>query len=228
MLYREFAPSAESRHFIQALWTLEQDGADAQPQRVIPDGHPELILNLGEPFEVLEAGAWRRQPRCFLAGQIADRCYFGPTGLPGSWGSGFIRTARRTCGVPHGRADGPVHSGCGSFYRSLDKALHGDSSIHSVEAALLLAARNAKPDLLAAEAIRRIGLARGSSKLSELARDLGVSVRQFERRFRTAVGLSPKLYCRLQRFTNVFQVLGDGGGVGWMLRSLAAITIRPI
>jgi AraC-like DNA-binding protein len=40
-------------------------------------------------------------------------------------------------------------------------------------------------------------------------RDLGLSTRQFERRFDATVGLAPKLFCQIKRFTRVFQVLGQ-------------------
>jgi methylphosphotriester-DNA--protein-cysteine methyltransferase len=39
---------------------------------------------------------------------------------------------------------------------------------------------------------------------------LNMSTRQFERRFLTRVGLSPKLFCRIQRFSHVFQVFEAG------------------
>src|SRR5689334_14198786 len=68
--YRELRPPQPLRSFVEAFWTLEHEGADAAPQRVVPDGHAELILNLGRPFESFDAGHWRGQPRYFFAGQI--------------------------------------------------------------------------------------------------------------------------------------------------------------
>jgi methylphosphotriester-DNA--protein-cysteine methyltransferase len=65
-------------------------------------------------------------------------------------------------------------------------------------------ARPAALFLLVAEAVRRITLAKGASNLVALARELGLSLRQLERRFHETVGLSPKLFCRIQRFNNVF------------------------
>jgi methylphosphotriester-DNA--protein-cysteine methyltransferase len=73
----------------------------------------------------------------------------------------------------------------------------------------LLSAANHRPDLLVAEAVRRIDRANGAVDLGRLARDLGLSIRQLERRFLTAVGLAPKIYCRIQRFKKVFGVIGQ-------------------
>ena len=69
MYYREFAPGEDAGRFVERYWVLE-DAAPGTVQRVVPDGRPELILNLGQPFESLQNGLWERQPRCFLAGQL--------------------------------------------------------------------------------------------------------------------------------------------------------------
>src|SRR4051794_12036462 len=68
--YREIRPSPRLRSVVETFWTLEHDGGDATPQRVVPDGRPELILNCLAAYESLQAGAWQRQPRCFFTGQI--------------------------------------------------------------------------------------------------------------------------------------------------------------
>jgi hypothetical protein len=46
MRYREIQPATRLRSFIASYWTLDQDGG-GEAQRVVPDGHAELILNLG-------------------------------------------------------------------------------------------------------------------------------------------------------------------------------------
>jgi transcriptional regulator GlxA family with amidase domain len=45
-----------------------------------------------------------------------------------------------------------------------------------------------------------------------LADRAGLSARQFERRFRQAVGIPPKLFSRMQRFQRVFPALASAGG----------------
>ena len=72
MRYREILPAPPLLPFVQAFWTLDSSDAHAAPpQRVVPDGHAELILNLAEPFEYCDdSGRWHRQPRLFFAGQI--------------------------------------------------------------------------------------------------------------------------------------------------------------
>lgn len=212
--YREIAPSPPLRTFIHSFWILEHDGQGAAAQRVVPDGHSELILNWGQPFEAFEAGQWRGQPRCFLAGQIDGPLLLRPAGPAKMLGIGF---------QPHGAGNvfpQPMHELSGRFTpvqdlslelsRNLNRALESTDPIAKVEAALLRAVSNSRAcDLLVAEVVRRIILANGAMDLAALARELGLSLRQLERRFLAAVGLAPKLFCRIQRFRHVFGVLGQ-------------------
>src|SRR5690348_9444283 len=78
MLYEEFEPRAETRSFLHRLWTLETD--DVAVQRIVPDGRPEVIVNLGRPFEWFRGNQWRLQPRVFLVGQITGPLLVRPSG----------------------------------------------------------------------------------------------------------------------------------------------------
>jgi AraC-like DNA-binding protein len=62
------------------------------------------------------------------------------------------------------------------------------------------------PMSFAVTEIERTG---GLIRIVDLADRLGLSPRQFERRFKQQVGIAPKLFSRLQRFQRVFQVLED-------------------
>jgi AraC-like DNA-binding protein len=104
----------------------------------------------------------------------------------------------------------PVEDLTKRLARSLDQALEAPDPVAAVEAALLSAEKTSRGgDPLIAEAVRRITLAKGGTDVAALARDLGISTRQFERRFGAAVGLPPKVFCRIQRFATVFRVLGE-------------------
>ncbi len=210
--YREIQPSERLRPFVSVLWMLEQDDPGAPPQRIVPDGRPELILNLGQPFESLQNGEWRPQPRCFFAGQIDSPLMLRPCGQARVLGIRFH---------PHGAAAifaNPMHELSGRFApleylssglsRNINDALEAPDPVAAVEAALFSAvSRSRAVDPLLAEAVRRIGNAVGPFEIAALARDLGISPRQFERRFNAAVGLSPKVFCRIQRFSKVFHLL---------------------
>jgi AraC-like DNA-binding protein len=212
--YREIRPSARLRPFVNTFWILEQDGADTAPQRVVPDGQSELILNWGQPFQAFQSGQWQGQPRSFLAGQIDGPLLLRPDGPAKMLGIGFRpHGARSVLPQPMHELSGrftPVDDLSQSLSRNLHRALELPDPIAAVEAALLSALKSSRgADLLIAEAVRRIKLEKGATDLAALAEELGLSVRQLERRFLSAVGLAPKRFCRIQRFNNVFQVLGQ-------------------
>ena len=57
------------------------------------------------------------------------------------------------------------------------------------------------------KAVAEFEQAGGLLGVRHLADRIGLSSRQFERRFRSAVGISPKLFCRMQRFQRVFPAM---------------------
>jgi len=212
--YREIRPCAALEPLIESYWTLEQSGEGQPSQRVVPDGHPELILNLGQPFECLREGIWRQQTRCFLAGQIEGPLLLRPAGPARILGIRFR---------PHGAGAlfGAAMDECAGRFaaiddlaprlaRPLDEALAARYMMGAVEGVLLdRAAASRSQDRMIPEAVQRLTRERGSSNLSALAREFGISLRQFERRFLRTVGLPPKLFCRMQRFTHVFREIGQ-------------------
>jgi AraC-like DNA-binding protein len=56
----------------------------------------------------------------------------------------------------------------------------------------------------------------------ELAHEAGLGRRRFAQLFREQVGLTPKLYCRLQRFQNALKQIVSGASVDWAQLALAA------
>jgi AraC-like DNA-binding protein len=222
--YREIQPSARLEPILYSFWILEHDGESAAPQRIVPDGHSELILNWERPFEALDDGQWRGQPQCFLAGQIEGPLLLRPRGPARMLGIGFHpHGAARVFAPPMHELSGqftPVEDLSQALAHDLRRALEMPDTLAAVESALLSAAeRIRRADTLIQEAVRRVAVAKGATDLARLARDLGLSTRQFERRFHAAVGLPPKLFCRIERFNRVFRALGQGPG-SWVDRAI--------
>jgi AraC-like DNA-binding protein len=212
--YHEIRPSAPLRPFVKTFWILEHDGDDAAPQRVVPDGRPEVILNWCEPFESLQDGRWRSQARCFFAGQFDSPLMLKPRGPARTLGIRFHPDgAARIFAAPMHELSGrftPIEDLSMKLSRSLQDALGAPDPVAAVETALLSTAEtSARRDQLIGEAVRTIAFARGASDIGVLARGLGLSTRQFERRFSAVVGLPPKVFSRIQRFTNVLHALED-------------------
>jgi AraC-like DNA-binding protein len=210
--YGEIRPCAQLQSFISTFWILEHDGGDAAPQRVVPDGHSELILNWSHPFQFFQRGRWLDQPSCFFAGQIDGPLLLRPTGAAKMQGIGFhpdgaARLLRRPV-HQLSRLFTPVDDLSPSLSRGLHDPLHGPDAIAGVEAALALCADGSRrSDLVVSEAIARIERSRGALDVAVLAKELALSTRQLERRILAEVGLSPKMFSRIQRFSGVFTAL---------------------
>lgn len=59
-------------------------------------------------------------------------------------------------------------------------------------------------------------------RVQELAHEAGLSRRRFSQLFREQIGLTPKLYCRLQRFQNMLKLIASSASVDWAQLALAA------
>jgi AraC-like DNA-binding protein len=67
-------------------------------------------------------------------------------------------------------------------------------------------------DPLVGHALARFG---AEAQVGEVVRECGCSHRYFTARFRHDVGLKPKTFCRLQRFSRVLETLAEEPAVGW-------------
>jgi AraC-like DNA-binding protein len=81
--------------------------------------------------------------------------------------------------------------------------------------ALQLAQRGRQRAGEVAFAVRGFECAPGMATVRDMAKQTGWSERRFSQVFREAVGLSPKTWCRVQRFQRAVQQLHAGGDVRW-------------
>lgn len=93
----------------------------------------------------------------------------------------------------------------GRLARGLTTRLDACETVEDARVVLDAALRSlvpgaAGPDELVAEAVREIEASDGGESIGELAGRLEISERQLQRRFRAAVGLTPKQFARIRRF----------------------------
>jgi AraC-like DNA-binding protein len=78
--YAEFEPPASLRPFVRVIWTYAAPHPTGDVQRIAPDGCPELILDIGSPYEEQTADGWRLQPPALFAGQMTRPIAIRPVG----------------------------------------------------------------------------------------------------------------------------------------------------
>ncbi|WP_020600453.1 helix-turn-helix domain-containing protein [Spirosoma panaciterrae] len=98
----------------------------------------------------------------------------------------------------------------------LPEALSYAAMIHLVEDFLLKKAAQCRQDVLPIDRVARQML-RSSAyhQLDRLAHDACLSPRQFERKFRERVGVSPKLFTRIARFGQAYKLRETSPGRSW-------------
>jgi AraC-like DNA-binding protein len=214
MRYREIKPAGAVGRFVKCYWTLEHDASVSAPQRVVPDGRCELILNLGQPYQSRTERGWKAQPRCFFMGQITGPLVLRASGAARMFGIRFhSHTAGRFLGVLMPELTDAATS-LDDISPRLFRALNGVDEISALDRILEPRARRVEGN------DGLLSLALGALESPELrsvrqvAAQTGLSARQFERRFSAAVGIPPKLFARIGRFQRVFPAV-ESEKSGW-------------
>ena len=79
--YQEHEPPASLRPFVRTIWTYAAPAPEPTVQRIAPDGCPELILDIGSPYEEQGPdGVFRLQPQALFAGQMTRPLALRPVG----------------------------------------------------------------------------------------------------------------------------------------------------
>src|SRR4051794_20781375 len=82
--YREYKPCSALAEHVECFWTLSSHGKAlaSGPQRILPDGCVEIVLNFGDRFRrEYRDGRSELQPRRFIVGQMREFVSIEPTGV---------------------------------------------------------------------------------------------------------------------------------------------------
>jgi AraC-like DNA-binding protein len=219
MRYEEIRLGPPLDSWIECVWTAQSaPGGGSNFEAIVPDGCPELIVQLGDRFESTAAGRRQTQPAAFLVGALSGPLHVRPLGRVHTVGvrfrpgglAGFLR-------VPQHELSDRVVPVSALFGRA------GDELAEQVAAArepkglrravsAFLAPRLAPPATLTRAMVGELIRARGQIGVEALATAAGVSPRHLERVFRREVGLSPKRLARVVRLQEVLRRLSEAPG----------------
>ncbi len=219
MRYREHRPGPALQPYVECVWTISGARAARAPERVVPDGCPELIVHLGNPFARRTGGRWVVQPRVFLAGTLSRPWLLRPGPRVDTVGIRFrAGETRALLPVPMARAadrELPLarivgRGATAALVRSLRAARTPARRFAAAEEWLTARAAEARPrraTSTAAVALIREG--GGRARIDAVARSLGWSRRRVERSFLRDLGIRPKVYARIVRLNAVLATLDD-------------------
>lgn len=221
MHYVERQPPPALGPHVECLWAVWDDepSATRSPERIVPDGCPELIVHTGDAFARQDqAGRWKTQPRAFLAGTLTKPWTLRPGRRPRTVGIRFRPgAAARFLGVPmKDAADRETALGeiVGSRANDLADALGErrtiDGALDEAEGWMARRLRRvAAFERPARSAVALIMASGGRARVEDTARSLGWSRRRMERAFDHDLGISPKVFARIVRLSAVLARL-DG------------------
>jgi AraC-like DNA-binding protein len=222
MQYAERRPLGRLRGIVDRLWLVDDATPSRDPEMICPDGRPEIIVHLGDPMRELSRSSDRLQPRHLLVGQMGAPIAVVATGRVSMAGARLNPDALfRLLPISQDTLAGQVIDLASVWSRwtritaeRLDAARTPEGRLSSLEERLeeLVPPDDACASTSMRAAVRRLQATGGRASIAALARDMGISRRQFERRFREQVGLPPRMFGRIVRFQRAFHALGDQRG----------------
>lgn len=222
MQYLETQPSASTRSVVRCFWQLQGAGvAEANADPALPDGSPELIFNIGDPFEQVEPnGQAVTQPQAFLVGQITRPLLVRPTGRTDLIA---VRFEAHGAALLHDDVAAltdrwvGINSLRGGVLLPVVDRLQNNESLPArlvvLEGAIAqLMQSSPGADGRVVSAVATIRQTHGNLRCDDLAETLGLTPRSLQRLFARQVGISPKLLARIVRFQRVFAARRDDPG----------------
>ncbi|XYH94533.1 helix-turn-helix domain-containing protein [Sorangium sp. So ce1128] len=211
----ERAPGEALRPYVDRFWGLRSaPGEVVALADLLPGTGAELMIHLGAPLHRADGGALpESQLVCLRASTLALAPHNGGLDvLCVRFRAGAVRHFLDASVTDAADANAALDDLAAPPARDLRDRLAdlGDFAdrVALVERSLLaLRARCARPDVHADRAVARIYASSGRVRVAPLARELGVVPRHLARRFRAAVGVSPKQFARLVRFQHTVRAL---------------------
>jgi AraC-like DNA-binding protein len=227
-LFHGYAPRPPLSAFVSLIWHWEGDPGPHRHDRILPTGSSALIVNLQEDrvrdYDVDDLGRCASFPGAVIVGAQAkytvidtdeQRAVMGVSFRPGGafpflglpagelqdshasledlWGAAGRRLRERLLDAPTALAR------CGVLERALLAQVRRPLERHPA----------------VAFALRQLDAAPGALTIGGLTRQVGLSHRRFIELFRDQVGLTPKVYGRIQRFRRALERAHRAAQVEW-------------
>ena len=220
MSYKTYTASSDLEAFVKCYWTLELPKEfPPEKQRILPDGCMEMIFEYGDEYKQYRRdGSFFIQPKCMVFGQITEPLEIEATGETGIFAvrfhpEGFIPFAT----IPIVEMENRPVPLAELFASDADQLETAILSAQTIEERIEIVERFLMERLVSAESIDRI--AKASSKLllelngqlsvNELSDQLNVNRRQLERKFTSAIGLSPKQLSKIIRLQATLKMIAN-------------------
>lgn len=216
MIYQQVEPSEELSHIIKSFWMIDsEDDNTIHQQKIFPDGYPEMIFHYGDVYRVNISGNWETQSTELIAGQIRNHFFLENTGVSKMFAIKFQPWALKELFSLE-------------MSSITDKVIVVPDSI-KVKTSIIknIAINNCEFSEKVTQietwflsqkeldfhsnhkAVQYIQEKNGLIKLNELTELCKITERTLERYFKSYIGLSPKFYSRIIRFSSIFELIQE-------------------
>lgn len=216
MIFKRIAPPADLEKIIECYWIVENDDPTPHQQKIIPDGFCEIIFHYRDPYRICLTDTWEQQSMHLLAGQISGHFFLENTGR-----AGIIGIKVKPAALTHlfnldmhlltdKVLDLPL--ALGNRLQPLEQDLRNTSDHDEMVILLndhfrkILSAANYQVSPVD-QAVDLIFARKGMLAVADMVQSIGLSERQLERLFKKFIGLSPKFYTRIIRFSTIFELI---------------------
>lgn len=220
MNYQTFEPHDHLKSLIKCYWTLEAPKETIpQKQTIVPDGCMEMIFHYGDLYrQYTNNNHFITQPRCFVIGQLTKPLEIEATGTTGIFSvrfhpDGFLPFATmpikdmENTAIPLGILFGQEGNAIAEKIINASSVSERINDIEQFFNTLLSAGETI--DRIVKSTVDTILTANGQLPVTELLNQLQINRRQLERKFASAIGLSPKQLSKTIRLQATIKKLLD-------------------
>jgi len=205
MEFTRIEPTGAAARAVECYWIVKDNDPTPVKQKIVPDGFTEIIFHFGDHYKINLDGHWRKQGTRLLAGQIRKYFYLENSGKTDILGIKLKPTAlTHLFGISmKDKVDRVI---------VLDKKIKIDvtnDDVTTVGEYFNNVCQNYPVDHPADKAVEIIFQNKGMISVSTICEELGVGERYLQQLFAKYVGLSPKFFARIVRFSHVFNVIKE-------------------
>lgn len=225
MLYQKFKPSVALASYVECYYHWEGNAVEPLTVQSPPNGYAAMVFNLGAPyFSSQGSETLMKVPKAFVSGQFTSNYRLHLHGPISNVGV-VLRPATlhnffgvRMSNLVNIRASLDFLPGvnASSLWDKINAAEKTEDRIALIEAFLNSLTETAKGHLsIADEAIDYIDECKGCTSVDAVAAHLRVSRRYLEKKFLEKVGISPKYYARIKRFSILSNEIAHSKQIDW-------------
>jgi AraC-like DNA-binding protein len=228
MMFRAYVPRSPLSHFVNVIWLCEGYAPAHRKERILPDGSVQLVINLRENltrvYDRHEADRCQSLSGSVLSGAHSEfvvidtaeqasviGVHFKPGGaFP------FLRLPANELRNQHVSLDALWGTTGIDLRNQLLEARAPKAKFHVLEKTLLAQGSGSLSQHPALDyALREFQNLPNLRTLSSVTDRIALSKRRFIQVFDERVGLTPKLFCRVQRFQEALRLVASGGEIAW-------------